>query len=260
MGSFDVSCSLTGTPILCGMPCVMVIMKKDFTPFNRIEYDAGYDVQCIIKSKYDDYGNVALDKGSGVTQKQLDEWTDARDDNKNGRYFFFVHQRAWDWAVQRYPMRKNQDQLFRLSEDLCKMTEDHAANPPADASPELKALLISQAESQRKTLELIRPKPWVAEMKSVFIAFLYACRNPLAGYWATGQYYTEALPELLAHQKLVEDCMIDIIKDHPYMATGDIDDDDSVDEKTARKLLAKLKKAKPSKKSPEMDIEPPDEV
>jgi hypothetical protein len=44
-------------------------------------------------------------------------------------------------------------------------------------------------------------------------------------------------------------------------ASGDVDDDawDNVDEKTARKLLRNLKKAKP-RKSPEMDIEPPDEV
>jgi hypothetical protein len=86
MGSFDVSCSLTGTPIFEGEPCIMVVLKKDFSPYDHIEWSE-YDVEKVIKSTYNDYGRVAPVKGA--TRKYIESVTD-----QSKRFYFFICQKA----------------------------------------------------------------------------------------------------------------------------------------------------------------------
>lgn len=228
---------------MCGMPCVMVVMKKDFEPFGCLEWKAEYSVEAVIKSSYDDYGRVA--EADGYTMKQIEAWVDSREDSKpRGRFHFFIHQRAWDWAVDRYKRQLRPNEMLSDSADLLdiviqELEKKSKTKKAKGETQKIKAEILKM----RRRQELLRPKPWVAEMDTVFVAFMYACRNPLAGYWATGQYHTDTLSELAAHHKLTDDCMIDIVMSHPYMS-GDKKHEDNyseVDFATARTLIADMR-------------------
>ena len=237
MGSWDVTCSLTGVPIMCGDSCVLVVFKKEFSPFGDLEFNVEYNVEAIVKSTYDDYGTIV------PTDAATEEWLEnhLRDgDECDPRYHVFILQRAWDWAVNAFPMGPtyNDLRMIRLqakSKDLLKSLRDE---------------LIArgeQPESYDPTEIFWSLKPdWVYETQSVFTAFRYAGRNPLAGYFVTAQYDRETIPGLIHHHNLVEACMADFVAKRPYYGYADEDrEEEEITYEEALKCLKKLRKKTP---------------
>jgi hypothetical protein len=222
MGSWDVSCSLTGTPIKEGDGCVLVVFKKNFEPLQHLEWDY-HDVDFIVRGRYGDYGRVRV-KDSGIfgnKPKKLDD--DSLSDILQGRFHFFVCTMAWDWAVTRFHVKPHPDEEERLK--LMKQL--------------LSELKGEQLSRYKKLIAQTEREKWTYDFKSVVIAFMEAHRNPLAGYWATGQYYTDDIPGIVDHMKLMEERMIQLIMDHPYLVE---EDDEKVFTKAeARARLEKIK-------------------
>lgn len=211
MGSWDVSCALTATPIFPGDECVFVLFNRTFNPIGHLEYDARFDVELVIKSTYADYGRPA--NVDGVDPQYLDAVTDClgRDGQEPGRYFFFVCKKAWDWAVSRYPQKhlNMDDEMTALIEEL-----------------ELSASTWPLAQKYRERAQ--PPFQYFSEMQSVFHAFRQHHRTPLAGYWATGQYYLY-FNEILSHMELVVERLLDLSRTN-------LEDDEA--ERKATELLA----------------------
>ena len=217
MGSYDVACALTGTPIFPGDPCVMVVFKKDLDPRGKLEWDAEYDVEKIVKSKYYDYGYV--EETENISEEYIRSVTDSRDE-ENCHYHIFICQMAWDFAVEMYPSRvREYDQKLYES---------------------LKELGVSE-----NILSLHQPSSKLAlEMKSVFVAFRYACKNPLAGYWATGQWDDCTIPSLIDHLVMTENRIFQILMDHPGLMHGKYDTRGNPVPVTEEQVLARMGKWK----------------
>jgi len=221
MGSFDVACALTGTPIFPGDPCTMVIFEKDYDPFGRLEWDVEYDVEKIVKSKYYDYGSI--EPTEDATDEYLQSVTNSREDREEdeGRYHIFICKMAWDFAVVTYPVR------------------------PREAEYKMYERLVKLGTYSEEELALFRPpSPLELEMKSVFIAFRYACKNPLAGYWATGQWYKETIPTLIEHLVMTENRIFQILMDHPYLMHDKYDEHGDALPVTEAEVLARIGKWK----------------
>lgn len=150
MGSYDVSCSLTGTPIYSGDPCVFVVLRKGFD-FTRetLAPHAEFHIEAVIKTSYDDYGfphGTAEYPNTDVHAMVDGLWT-PRGNPEKGRLHFFVCQEAWEWCQE-------------------------PGNVPFLTPTYLKDLI-----------------PLQQEMARVLVAFQRAHRNLLAGFGATGQWY-----------------------------------------------------------------------
>ena len=211
MGSWDVTCSLTGVPIKFGDPCVLVVLRENFDPFKYLGWDAEYDIKTVIKGCYDDYGRI--NPTDGTTLEEAAKFTDF--DSPTAHYHFFVNQTAWELAIKQYPMKQ------------------------PDAEIEV-AKLLNDVNNL-----FVRPS-WVYEMKSVIIAFRLANRNPLAGYMATSQCYSDTVIHLFKHHKMIEECLVNLLANHPDMAYWMIGEDNELEQIStdeARQILDKVKQS-----------------
>ena len=225
----------------------MVVFKKDFEPTNHLEWNAEYDVECIIKSTYDDYGRVA------ATKDATDDYIESVTGCHNMRFHIFICKMAWDWAVLHYPLKHRPmlgdsvpvfENLVKsleaaLEAELKKKKSKTAKDKKADAD------IRKTIKNYKALIEENRPIEWISEMKAVFCAFFYAHRSPLAGYWATGQYSNDSIPGILAHLKLTEERLVQLVMERPASFV-DYDEDtepepESMSEPDARAFIAKLK-------------------
>jgi hypothetical protein len=138
-------------------------------------------IERIVKSTYYDYGRP------NETPEASTEWLDEAIHNREkSRYFFFVRQEAWDWAVKRFRVSLESVDDFKwirkLDADMNAILADtvKAGGKAAESAAKILA--------KRKPPEDL-PQPWQAEVAAVLHAFMATCRTPLGGYWATGQWH-----------------------------------------------------------------------
>lgn len=168
MGSYDVSCSLTGTAIYPGDPCVFVILRKGFDfAQDTLSPRADYSVEAVIKTSYDDYGfpHGTEEFPDSYVHGVVDGLWGSRGDTEKGRLHFFVCQQAWTWCQE-------PGHLPMLNPGFLRTLD-------------------------QKHLEVSR----------VFLAFHCAHRNILSGFNATGQWeWPDDFDSVEANANLTIEC------------------------------------------------------
>lgn len=236
MGSWDVACALTGTPIMCGDECVLMVFNRNFVPAGHIEWSAEYDVEAVFKSKYADYG--VIEPVGEATEEYLDDLLENRV-SENDRFYVFISKLAWDWAVKKFPVGPSAHDL-RLREFLTVSDEEIAAT----TDPEERAVLEKCIESNKVLLKYLGVERYEHqwETASVLRAF-HPALSPLAGYWTTGQWWKETLPQIVDRRAMARERLIEIIMERPYLGGADDEEEETVSRERAVELLEAMEAA-----------------
>jgi hypothetical protein len=100
MGSWDVACSLTGTPIYPGDPCYFVVLKDGFSFRDELlELSSEYGIQEWCHTTYNDYGEPR--ECGNRSRQQIAKLTrrwDAGRPTPEFRLHFWICEKAWDWC------------------------------------------------------------------------------------------------------------------------------------------------------------------
>lgn len=240
MGSWDVACALTGTPIMCGDECVLVVFNREFVPAGHIEWSAEYDIEAVFKSKYADYG--VIEPVGEATEEYLDDLLENRV-SENDRYYVFISKLAWDWAVKKFPvgpsahdrwLRTTQEELLELIEKDLETTTDPEERAKFEKAIAGTKLLLNHVGVEKYEHQ------W--ETASVLRAFRPGL-TPLAGYWATGQWWKDTLPEIVDRRAMTRERLIEIIMERPYLGGAGDEEEETVSRERAVELLEAMEAA-----------------
>ena len=78
-----------------------------------------------------------------------------------------------------------------------------------------------------------KSNPFAEELNSVFTAFGFAGRNPLAGYRLNLDHDPYTFSQLLKYSQVVDECTVDFISRNPWIGAHPRDDDDEVPERVS---------------------------
>lgn len=144
-----------------------MLARKDYDVLGTevISGKANFSYECAFHSSYYDYGMPA--PTVEYDSKFLHEVTDYH----NKRFYFFVREEAWQWAVKNYPVALK-----------CLDSPWHDVRERAKTCESTKTIYAD-------LLEKYSLHQWHIELQSVLDAFRECCKNPMAAYWSTGQWY-----------------------------------------------------------------------
>jgi hypothetical protein len=144
MGSFNVTCCVTKTPITIGEKCVLILVNKTENDLDTLTCGEMHNfiiesgIKGVYHGKYDDYGRLDVDH------------PDCNNDEKYRGYF--ISSDAWELAVELFKNPNYKGQLkwiedrFQLKKQIAKLMEAKKQIESSDLAKEVD-VMVSAVEA-----------------------------------------------------------------------------------------------------------------